>query len=241
MPAEKEISTLEKLQMPFLSSDIEWRVQSTGESNGKRWAMVLAYVTNRAIMSRLDEVFGFDKWKNDYKPTPNGKGTLCGISVKVNDEWVTKWDGSDDTATEATKGGLSGSMKRAGVQWGIGRYLYKLDATFAKCSTEKVNGWVKSYDAKTKKNFWWEIPELPSWALLDEEKSGRNPSPIPLNPAPSTPNEIFDRQSEIVEKIKNCQSEIDLKNLYHGLSKDEQKDFRQRVIDKQKEIESRGK
>ena len=37
-----------------------------------------------------------------------------------------------NTEIEKVKGGLSNSMKRAGVQWGIGRYLYKLPTTFAK-------------------------------------------------------------------------------------------------------------
>ena len=93
--------------------------------------MLLAYVTNRAVMDRLDEVCGVGNWRNEFVQAPNG-GVLCGISVKIDDEWVTKWDGAENTNVEAVKGGLSGSMKRAAVQWGIGRYLYKLPATFAK-------------------------------------------------------------------------------------------------------------
>ena len=38
---------------------------------------------------------------------------------------------ADNTVIERVKGGLSNAMKRAGVQWGIGRYLYKLPTTFA--------------------------------------------------------------------------------------------------------------
>ena len=47
---------LDRLRDPFAPGDIEWRVQTAGEKNGKPWARVLAYVTNRAIMDRLDEV-----------------------------------------------------------------------------------------------------------------------------------------------------------------------------------------
>src|SRR5690606_35268028 len=41
-------------------------------------------------------------------------------------EWITKWDGAENTDVQAVKGGLSSSMRRAAVQWGIGRYLYRL-------------------------------------------------------------------------------------------------------------------
>ncbi|MEX6255494.1 MULTISPECIES: Rad52/Rad22 family DNA repair protein [Providencia] len=156
-----------KLDEPFTPEDIEWRVQQSGKtSKGACWAMVLAYVTNRAIQKRLDEVCGKQGWKNEFTPAPD-KGVMCGISIKIDNEWITKWDGAENTAVEAVKGGMSGSMKRAAVQWGIGRYLYQLEESFTKCVTEKPkeqNGWVR---AKTKDGtiFWWQIPTLPSWAL----------------------------------------------------------------------------
>ena len=54
---------------------------------------VLAYVTNRAIMKRLDTVCGKGNWKrNEYKDLPNNAGVQCGISIKIDGEWVTKWD-----------------------------------------------------------------------------------------------------------------------------------------------------
>lgn len=56
------------------------------------------------------------------------RSQICGISIYNSDlkEWITKWDGADETNIEGTKGGLSDSMKRAAGQWGIGRYLYDL-------------------------------------------------------------------------------------------------------------------
>lgn len=158
---------LEKLDEPFSPNDIEWRVQQSGKSSkGLCWAMVLAYVTNRAIQKRLDEVCGKQGWKNEFTAAPD-KGVMCGISIKIDNEWITKWDGAENTAVEAVKGGMSGSMKRAAVQWGIGRYLYQLEESFAKCVTEKPkdqNGWVRA-KAKDGTIFWWEIPTLPAWAL----------------------------------------------------------------------------
>lgn len=152
---------LSKLKDYFDPSDIEWRLQQCGKTkDGKIWGMALAYVTNRAIMNRLDDVCGPENWKNEFKAAPDG-GILCGISIKVGDEWVTKWDGAENTDIEAVKGGLSGAMKRAAVQWGIGRYLYKLEESWINANE---NG---AYRGKTKDGtpFKWDAPALPSWAL----------------------------------------------------------------------------
>ena len=77
----------------------------------------MAYVTNRAIQNRLDDVFGCFGWKNQYREW-HGDSQLCGISVKVEGEWITKWDGADDSATEATKGGLSDSNETCCLSMG---------------------------------------------------------------------------------------------------------------------------
>ena len=158
----------------FPEADIEWRLQQLGEKNNKIWGMCLAYVTNRAIMQRLDDVIGPERWKNEFQTGPHG-GVLCGISIKVDDEWIVKFDGAENTAIEAIKGGLSGAMKRAAVQWGIGRYLYNLE-----------EGWVTVDDKgkfsgklKTGKYFKWNPPKLPSWAVPKTPEPKKKP-PKPL-------------------------------------------------------------
>ena len=57
---------MKKLQAPFPASEIEWRVGSTTKDKEK--GMALAFVTNRAIQNRLDDVFGVFGWKNEYIP-----------------------------------------------------------------------------------------------------------------------------------------------------------------------------
>lgn len=159
----------EKLKRPFEANEIEWRMQSGGVKNDKPWAMVLAYVTNRAIMDRLDEVFGVGGWKNEFAPTPSMDGVMCGISAKINGEWVTKYDGAPNTDIEAVKGGLSSAMKRTAVQFGIGRYLYNLSTGFANITAERnddtLSGSVK--DKQSGKNVYFNYypPELPQFAL----------------------------------------------------------------------------
>ena len=169
--------SINNLAAHFSPLDIEWRIQQCGWKDGKPWAKVLAYVTNRAIMNRLDEVCTPFGWKNEFRVDSDG-AIMCGISCKYKDEWVTKFDGADATDIEAIKGGRSNAMKRAGVQWGIGRYLYNLDAGFADTRTEwppqnEKPLWHKHYDKKEKKAFFWKTPDLPTWALPkpDREQS----------------------------------------------------------------------
>lgn len=166
---------LKKLKEPFKADDVEWRIQQSGENGGKPWAMVLCYITNRAIMDRLDDICGPENWKNEFKESPCG-GVLCCISIKVGDRWISKWDGAENTQVEAVKGGLSSSMKRAAVQWGIGRYLYKLDASFVNCKLDKSGqnrGSIKPKSGRSYINFTWDAPRLPEWALpkIDVRKS----------------------------------------------------------------------
>lgn len=154
------------LQGFFDADEIEWRLQQAGEKNGKVWAICVPYVTNRAIMQRLDDTAGPGNWRNEFKPGPGG-GVLCGISLRVDGEWVTKWDGAENTDIEGVKGGLSGAMKRAAVQWGIGRYLYALEESFANVSDSgKLRG--KTRDGKP---FRWDPPALPAWALPEKEET----------------------------------------------------------------------
>ncbi len=170
MSAIEQRKVQRELLQPFTQEDLEWRVQASGEFNGKVWARIIAYVTNRAIQQRLDDVVGMMNWKNEFLPLPNsvGNGAMCGISIKFGDEWITKFDGADNTNIESTKGGLSGSMKRAAVQWGIGRYLYEVKAHYAECIDEQTYRSLKRHErdayekAKTKigKVFYWKAPPL---------------------------------------------------------------------------------
>lgn len=155
------------LYEPFPEKDIEWRVQQAGNRNNQPWARVLAYVTNRAIMDRLDAVVGQENWANEFKEWRGG--SICGISIRVDPKahvWVTKWDGSDPSNMEQFKGMLSGSMKRAAVQWGIGRYLYNLEAGWAQF---RPGGLYKSkIDGAW---FDWDPPRLPEWALPNNQQA----------------------------------------------------------------------
>jgi len=125
---------LAALARPFDPNDLVWK--PVAASKDRSSARVVPYVTNRAIMDRLDQVCGPENWRNEYCPGPNG-GLLCGLSLRIeredgSAEWITKWDGAENTDIQPVKGGLSASMRRAAVQWGIGRYLYRMPPVFAR-------------------------------------------------------------------------------------------------------------
>jgi hypothetical protein len=165
-----------RLALPFAPEEIEWRLQQAGEKNGRIWARVVPYVTNRAIQQRLDDVCGPENWRNEFMPGPDG-GVLCGLSIRVpvqttnkttgevleSWEWVCKYDGAENPTMEGSeiKGGISNAMKRAAVQWGVGRFLYALEETFA-VVTERGRFRGRTKDQKP---FRWDPPELPAWAL----------------------------------------------------------------------------
>lgn len=181
---EKEI--MQALARPFAADEVEWRASSCGvTAAGKPWVKALCYLTNRAIMNRLDEVFGIANWRNEYVKWGNDS-TLCGISVRINNEWITKWDGASETDIEAVKGGLSDAMKRAAVQWGMGRYLYNLTEDFAECALEPKRGneWHRAITKDKKNTIYWKAPDLPDWALPGKSGNG-NPGASGAGKAPA--------------------------------------------------------
>lgn len=155
----------ELLCKPFKEDEHEWRIQSQGWKNGEPWAMVLCYVQARPIQDRLDEIFGVLGWKDEYRVEKGG--TICRLSIKDdNGEWIAKENGSPETDIEAFKGGISKAFVRVAASgYGIGRYLYNLETTFAHCSKVAEKGWNKVYDKKENKSFWWQTPKLPDWAF----------------------------------------------------------------------------
>ena len=125
-----------QLEAPFPADRIKWKPIASHPKQNPTSQLLAPYVSNRGVQERLDECFGTGGWQNLYRPGPQG-GVLCGLSVRIVQpngvaEWVTKWDGAENTQVEAIKGGLSDSMKRTAVQLGIGRYLYRVPSQWVK-------------------------------------------------------------------------------------------------------------
>lgn len=163
------------LTAPFPASEIQWRVGHTSDKSGKLMGLALAYYDCRALYDQLDKVCGPANWQIRY-PHANGK-TCAEIGIKIGDEWVWKANGAGDTDFEAEKGAFSDAAKRAGVAWGIGRYLYEMKDTWVECEAfGKTKVIKKSEHAKLNTAY----ERFVKTGVKPELKSEEAPKPLPV-------------------------------------------------------------
>lgn len=182
---ENEIE--KELQKPFSVNELEWVVSSTWANGSK--GIIAPYMSARAVMKRLDKVFGINGWSVSYRVIGD-VGVICSLKVKVGEEWVVKEDGSGFTKVEPLKGGISGAIKRAASCLGIGRYLYELSTVFVDLDDKKFKGKVVGLPDEF-------VPEDERQGLTEVKieypsSSGYHKS-APKNPAPN---------GELTEEVK---------------------------------------
>lgn len=160
-PIQAEVRA--RLEAPFAVSEVRWKPQTI---KGNR-ALVVAYISARAVMDRLDDVFGPENWQDEYEILADG-AAMCRLTVRYpgTSEWITKVDvgGESEQPDEGDrrKASISDALKRAAVKVGIGRYLYSLPMQ-----------WV-DYDPQ--KRALARTPTLPSWAVPVASPEAANPS-----------------------------------------------------------------
>ena len=137
------------LTAPILPNEIEWRVQSQ-TSTGK--LIVVPYINNRCVMHRFDAAFGAENWTSEFREISNG--FICRLTVIIKDtnRIVHREDGASKTNIEPEKGGISDAMKRAAVQFGLGRCLYDYPRVFIECEGKFIPDW--AYDKLDKLVTW---------------------------------------------------------------------------------------
>lgn len=113
--------------------DCKWKVQTASQ-----WGCTcVSYIDARQVYDRLDQVCNPGLWQSDFRKINNK--LFGGIGIKIENEWVWKWDIGTESYIEKEKGHASDAIKRAGVQWGIGRFLYSLDTIRLKSIKGKAN------------------------------------------------------------------------------------------------------
>lgn len=124
---------LKDLQKPI---DYKWKpIFRRDKATNKSYQVgEVAYIDARDVQNILDDVVRPENWQADYKMV--GNLFMCGIGIniptpmdetgKVTWNWVWKWDTGTESDIEADKGIVSDALKRAGVLWGIGRFLYDI-------------------------------------------------------------------------------------------------------------------
>lgn len=107
------------LAAPFDPIEVKTRSQSGRQMH---------YVTARTVQNRLDQVLGPENWWPTYILGENS--VQCDLTIRLPDgTLLTKGDaggyaGMSDQGDD-DKSGYSDSLKRAGVVFGVGRYLYR--------------------------------------------------------------------------------------------------------------------
>ena len=143
---DQEILAL--LSAPLADNEIEWKVQTVSNGNRGLQALVVPYVTSRAAMQRLDDVFGMNWSCRERVINLNGvHGIECTISVMDGQGNVitSRSDVAEPTHIEPLKGGSSDAFKRAAVKFGIGRFLYSLPTQFVPILEQRPQGQQHEY------------------------------------------------------------------------------------------------
>lgn len=126
----------EELVKPFPPEFVKWKPTPFPRGKEACRVRVAPYVDARAIMDRLDRVFGADCWQTTFRELTGG-AIECTLSVRFPDrkgepgEWVRKVDVGSRTGTmpdadDNLKSAYSDALKRAAVHLGVGRYLYRI-------------------------------------------------------------------------------------------------------------------
>lgn len=192
------------LAAPFPIRDIEWRIQSSGKLNDKIWASCLVYVTNRAIMHRLDECVGIGGWWNEAPMPGPGGGVIQGLTLVIGGREITKWDGAENTQEASVKGGLSGAMKRSAVLFGIGRYLYNAPDGFAKIS-KGGQFYGKTPKKYGEEKFKWDPPANMLDFVMAEYDPKHETTKQPAKDTPlRTPGELEKIVAGFIENMNGC-------------------------------------
>lgn len=152
------------LSVPFAAHEVKFKPQAV---KGNR-AMATAYIDARLVQDRLDDVLGVEGWQDEYNLLPDGS-VVCKLQLNLGGRWVSKMDvGSPSEQPDGgdrLKAAFSDALKRAAVKFGIGRYLYRLPASW--CDYDLV------------KRQFTSTPQLPAWALPpgDQQSQGRQQTP----------------------------------------------------------------
>ena len=123
----KEIE--KKLKAPFqintpngIMPAHKWKVNNFVGDN----CMCVPYIDARQVAQRLDEVVGADNWENILEPVDNGM--LCTLIIHFGEKKIVKSDVGTSGNIEKEKSMASDAFKRAAVKFGIGAYLYDMQA-----------------------------------------------------------------------------------------------------------------
>ena len=114
-------------------------------SKDKTRQLMFSYIDARQVMDRLDSVFGALGWSSEYQLIEPDKHIVqCTITVGEVSKTDVGYPNSEDDDTEPWKSAYSDALKRAAVQWGIGRFLYNTKSKWVDVNDQPQRGGQRS-------------------------------------------------------------------------------------------------
>jgi len=226
IPTEQIKELVAALEVPFDSSQIEWRVMNTTKNQKPPRGQVVPYADQRAYTDRLNALFTPVGWTRKYnihtsanferskdqkiaaKVLVTCELTIFGLGSHsaTGEEWAD--DDNSCTAAEAQ------AFKRSCACFGLGRYLYYFTGT-----------WVDLDDRKRPKT----VPQLAGWATPAGWLEGLRPSCVgERKPSERTVagngrngqhnGDASSRRNGILQEIEQLEYVVG-KRMYRGLLK----------------------
>jgi hypothetical protein len=204
-----------KRLLPLLKKPIphSWRVQSY--SKNKPVATVMAYIDQRDLMDVLDAYCEYG-WQKKYEEVAGN--LFCSIGINMPDSTI-QWrsDCGVESNQDAEKGRASDAAKRAGVNWGVGRFLYDMKIQYVTTNAKKDAGNYPHCIDEQGKQIW----------DLTEYINNKNPNApkAPVQVAePSTDDKVATMQgrlnpelpSGIAQSILNAKNQAELKTIWEA-------------------------
>jgi len=230
--------------LPLLKKEIpsQWRVQSY--SKNKPIATVMSYIDQRDLMDVLDAYCDYG-WEKRYEEVAGN--VFCSIGIHMPDG-TTHWrsDCGVESQSDAEKGRASDAAKRAGVNWGVGRFLYDKKIQYVPTNVKKEgNNYPYCIDEQGKQI--WDLttyinnknPNAPKAPVsvaeptIDQKVQQMNPAKSPLT------EEKLKQYKEAIDKIVSATG---LTGYYNSLAADVQanKTVQQYLKDKRDSLKAKA-
>jgi len=202
--------------LPLLKKEIpsQWRVQSFSKT--KEIATVMSYIDQRDLMDVLDAYCEYG-WEKYYEEVAGN--VFCRIGIHMPDGTV-HWrsDCGVESQSDAEKGRASDAAKRAGVNWGVGRFLYDKPIQYVTTNEKKVgNNYPYCVDEQGKR-----IYDLTTYI------NNKNPN------APKPPEAVQPKINHTAT-LQGAQTIENLASIWTAIPKAEQANYKA-IKDEMKEI-----
>lgn len=172
----------------FADDQIEWRISDFTQAARDTETVIIPYLQATAIRNRLDTLLGQENWTSEIQHIPNGM--ICKLSIRINGEWVSKSDCSQETKEFSSMGASTRAFVRAAAVWGIGRYLYEMPVFYADYVVEGTPNSRPIYFGD--KTFFHIPPSLNGEVKQQKPKAAPRPTSAPAAKNTPTPVPRFD-------------------------------------------------